>query len=122
MSSVHNALSQRKTNTFKADVTTLLYQLATIKTALAGINAVQLGGADGSMFVAPSAPSGLGATTNVTASHSLTDLGKTLVIQYNDSVTKLQEVKYQTTATAWVTGYVVTESNWNAFLVTVSRV
>jgi hypothetical protein len=123
MSSVHAALAQRKTNGFKVDVAdTPLYQLATIKTALAGISAVQLGGADGSMFVAPSAPSGLGASTNLPVSKYLTDLGKTLVIQFNDSVTKLQEVKYQSAATTFVTGYVVVESTWNAFAVQVSRV
>lgn len=122
MSSVQSAFSQRKTNGFKVDVAnTPLYQLATVLAALPA-SSVQLGGSAGSMFVCPSAPSGLGASTNLLVSKYLTDLGKTLVIQFNDSVTKLQEVKYQTDANTWVTGYVVVESTWNAFAVQVSRV
>ena len=56
----------------------------------------------------------------------MTDLGKTLVLEQagSDAYIKLQEVKWQTGVTAYVTGYVVVENNMNlnGYVVTVSRV
>ena len=122
MSSVHAALSQRKTNTFKVDDTANYYTIAVIAAALPS-GTVQLGGAEGGMFVCPTAPSTLGTQSGTFAlGKCLTDLGKTIVIQFNDSYTKLHEVKFQSAATTFVTGFVVTESNWNVFPVNVSRV
>jgi hypothetical protein len=122
MSSVHAALSQRKTNTFKVDATANYYSIAVVAAALPAGTA-QLGGSAGSVFVCPSLPSTLGTQTGTfPAGKCLTDIGKTLVIQFNDSYTKLQEVKYQSDAITFVTGFVVVESNWNTFPVNVSRV
>lgn len=123
MSSVHVALSQRKTNNFKADATTSMYALSTIVAAQAASTA-QLG----SVFVLAAGGSfalGAAMSTTVTASHTMTDLGKTLVFQIagDNATIKMQEVKYQTASAVWQTGYVVVENNFNTgALVTVSRV
>jgi len=64
--------------------------------------------------------------TQITQSHTVTDLGKTIVLQQagSDAYIKLQEVKWHTGVTAFVTGYVVVENNMNlnGYTVTVSRV
>lgn len=124
MSSVHTALSQRKTNTFKADTATNMYTLSGIVGAQAASTA-QLG----SVFVIAGTGSfalGSAMSPQITISHTVTDLGKTLVLEQagSDAYIKLQEVKWQTGVTAYVTGYVVVENNMNlnGYVVTVSRV
>jgi hypothetical protein len=127
MSSVHVALSQPKTNTLKVGGTVApMYTLASIQTALAAQSVVAVG----SVFVAPSASaitSAVGSFSsvgNAAVNTTLTDLGKTLVVEFNDATVKFREVKYQTAATTFVTGYVVVENNWNlsGLTVLVSRV
>jgi hypothetical protein len=65
-------------------------------------------------------------TGQITSGNTVTDLGKTLVLQQagSDAYIKLQEVKWHTGVTAFVTGYVVVENNMNlnSYTVTVSRV
>ena len=128
MSSVHVALSQRKTNTFKIDAATDYWLLPTIVAAQVGTT-TQIGGSSGGMFViAGTGAFNLGTRTGqitVTGS-TVTDLGKTIVLQQagSDAYMKLQEVKYHTGLTTFVTGYVVVENNMNlnGYTVTVSRV
>lgn len=118
----HRAPAQRKTNAFSVLPTTVCYvfQLANLTSVLTANSVQQVG----SLFVAPTVAAvtdafdAASAIFSAPAGATLTDLGKTLTIEVNNATdgaayVKLQEVKYQTLTSTFVTGYVVVENNYN---------
>ena len=130
MSSVNRGLAQPLSKSLILRAATNVYSLSSLATQLAAVSAVQVG----SVFVAPTAASintALGAASPVSTGatgNTVTDLGKTITIEVSGAtdgacVVRLREVKHQTATSAFTTGYVVVENNYqlsNA-LVTVGR-
>lgn len=115
------APAQRLTNAFSVMPTTVcyVYTLANLSAQLAANSVQQVG----SLFVAPTVAAvttafGAASTSTAPAGATLTDMGKSLTIEVNNATdgaayVKLQEVKYQTATSVFVTGYVVVENNYN---------
>jgi len=119
MSSVQSAFSQRKTNALLTVASTALYTLAGV------VGANSTAAVLGSVLVVPAGTGlALGSSSTVAANKSLTDIGKDLIVESagSNEFIKLREVKFQSSASTWVTGYVVVESNFQDAAITVARV
>lgn len=109
--------AQRLTNAYAVNAagTTVLYSLTDLTTQLLAQDGVVQ---NGHLFSAPTIAAvttafAAATTSALPANATLTDLGITVRVVVGDAIVKLRQVKYQTNATTFVTGYVVVENNYN---------